>query len=93
MTPMTISSLMPSVSILMLPLAPGEGGGVWSYAALPLLLGRSANETVLADDKVDDRGRDDETGDGEFDECDLLTFFVGGGWESEGMADLGREGR
>lgn len=78
MTPMTISSLMPSVSILMLPLAPGEGGGVWSYVALPLLLGRSANETVFVD-KVDDRGRDDEIGDGEFEECDRLTFLVGGG--------------
>lgn len=79
MTPTTISSLMPSVSILMVPLAPGEGGGVWSYVALPLLLGRSAKETVLVDDAVSDRGRDDEMGNGEFDECDLLTFFVGGG--------------
>lgn len=78
MTPITISSLMPSVSILMLPQAPGEGGGVWSYVALPLLLGRSANETVLVDDVVNDRGRDDETGDDELDVCDLLTFFVGG---------------
>lgn len=92
MTPMTISSLMPSVSILMLPLAPGEGGGVWSYVALPLLLGRSANETVLVD-VIDDRGRDDDTGDCEVDECDLLTFFVGGGWASEGMEGLEREGR
>lgn len=28
---------------------------------------------------VDDRGREGEVGEGEFDVCDRLTFFVGGG--------------
>lgn len=50
-----------------------------SYAFLPLLLGRSAKETALvAEDAVDDRGRDGEVGVVAFDGCDRLTFFVGG---------------
>lgn len=51
-----------------------------SYAFRPLLFGRSAKETALvAEDVVDDRGRDDgDVGDVEFDVCDRLTFFVGG---------------
>lgn len=84
---------MPSVSILVKPMAPGEGGGVLSYAALPLLFGRSAKETFLVDVAVDDRGRVVEIGDGEFDECDRFTFLVGGCWVSVVMEDLEREGR
>ena len=79
MTPVTMSSLIPSVSILLWSSGPGEGGGVCSYAFLPLLFGRSANETALvADDAVDDRGRDGELGDVEVDVCDRLTFLAGG---------------
>ena len=78
MTPTTISSLIPSVSILALPSAPGDGGGVSLYTALPLLLGRSAKETFLVDEPVDDRGRDVMMGEGACDECDRLTFLVGG---------------
>ena len=78
-TPVTMSSLIPFVSILLWPSAPGEGGGVCSYAFLPLLLGRSAKETTLAaDEAVDDLGRDGEFDDVEFAVCDRLTFFVGG---------------
>ena len=90
---MTISSLIPSVSTLVIPEAPGEGGGVLSYAALPLLFGRSAKETFLVDDDVDDRGRVDDVGDGDVDECDLLTFLVGGCCVSVVTEDLEREGR
>lgn len=78
-TPTTMSSWMPSVSILLLPSAPGDGGGVSLYAALPLLLGRSTNETFLADVTVADRGRDGDMGEGAADACDRLTFLVGGG--------------
>lgn len=76
---MTISSLMSSVSTLFSEAAPGEGGGVCSYAALPLLLGRSAKETTLAcDDAVVDRGLDGVDGEAESEVCDRLIFFVGG---------------
>ena len=71
MTPVTISSLMPSTSILYeSPGPPGDGGGVCSYVVLPLFFGRSAKETDLGvlKDAVDDRGREVETGDGEFEE-------------------------
>jgi len=92
-TPVTISSLIPSVSILLWFWAPGEGGGVCSYAFLPLLLGRSAKETALvAEDAVDDRGRDGEVGVVACDGCDRLTFFVGGRSVSVATAVL-MEGR
>lgn len=90
---MTISSLIPSVSILVVPAAPGDGGGVFSNAALPLLLGRSANDTFFVDDVVDDRGRAGEMGDVAVDEWDLLTFLAGGGCVSVAMEDFEREGR
>jgi hypothetical protein len=91
-TPTTMSSLMLSVSTRLLPSAPGEGGGVSLYAALPLLLGRSTNETFLADVTVDDRGRDGDMGEGAVDACDRLIFFVGGGCVScaEGFGSEGR---
>ena len=74
--------------------APGEGGGVCSYAALPLLFGRSAKETVLVEDEaVDDRCRSGETGEDVLDACDRFTFFVGGCWVSVATEDLGTEGR
>lgn len=64
-----------------------------SYAFLPLLLGRSAKETALvAEDAVDDRGRDGKVGVVVFDVCDRLTFFVGGCSVSVGAAVL-MEGR
>lgn len=54
-----MSSLIPLISIFVLYIAPGDGGGVCSYAVLPLLLGRSAaKETDLVEDAVFDRGRD-----------------------------------
>ncbi len=94
MTPVTISSLIPSVSILLWPSAPGEGGGVCSYAFLPLLFGRSAKETALvADDAVDDRGRDGEVDAVEVDVCDRLTLLVGGGSVSVATEALMTEGR
>ena len=62
---MTISSLIPSVSILRSVVDRGEGGGVFSYAALPLLFGRSAKETTFADEV--DAGLDGEVGDGDAD--------------------------
>jgi len=75
-TPTTISSLIPSVSIFLSVNDRGEGGGVFSYAGLPLLLGRSAKETTFADEF--DRGLDSDTGDGGFEVCDCFRFFVGG---------------
>lgn len=79
MTPTTISSLIPCVSTLLLLECDGEGGGVSSYAALPLLFGLSAKETTfVVDEAVDDRGRDGEVGEVEFDVCDRLIFFLGG---------------
>lgn len=72
---------MPSVSTLLVSLAErGEGGGVFSYVALPLLFGRAANETTFAgvDEVVEDRGRDGIMGEGEFEVCDRLIFLVGG---------------
>lgn len=88
-----MSSLIPSVSILVMPGAPGEGGGVLSYVALPLLLGRSAKETFLVDVAVDDRGRVDDIGDGKLEVCARFTFLVGGCCVSVVMEDLEREGR
>ena len=48
--------------------APGEGGGVCSYTARPLDLGRSANETVfdVEEEAVDDLGRAGDIGDDSF---------------------------
>ena len=98
-TPTTITSLIPSVSILGSFSGPGEGGGVCWYVVRPLLLGRSANETVLVDDiddAVEDLGRDNRVGDDADVVCDLLTFFVGGGQDSvgfEGAESLEVEGR
>ena len=94
MTPVTMSSLIPSVSILLCSSAPGEGGGVCSYAFLPLLLGRSAKETTLvAEEAVDDLGRAGELGDVEMEACDRLTFFVGGRSVSVVTGVLMMEGR
>ena len=76
------------------PAAPGEGGGVCSYAALPLLFGRSANDTVLVDDEdVDDRCLGGEVGDVVLDVCDRFTFFVGGCWVSVATEGFETEGR
>ena len=61
--------------------------------ARPLLLGRSAKETFLVDEVVDDRGRADEGGDGVLDACDRLTFVDGGGWLSVTTDSLAGEGR
>ena len=77
----------------MLPAAPGDGGGVLSYAALPRLLGRSAKETFFVMQDVEDRGRDDDTGDGELDECERFIFFVGGWGVSGTLTGLERDGR
>ena len=78
-TPITISSLMPSVSTLPSVEARGEGGGVFSYATRPLLLGRSANDTALVEfEGADDFGLDGDMGECEFDVYDLLVFFAGG---------------
>ena len=94
MTPTTISSLTLSVSMRLSSAAPGDGGGVCSYAALPLLFGRSAKETVLVEDEaVDDRCLRGEIGEDVFDVCDRLTFFVGGCWVSVATEDLDTEGR
>lgn len=95
MTPTTMSSLIPSVSTLLTEVAPGEGGGVFSYAALPLLFGRSAKETTFAcDEPIEDRDFDGVVGDDESEVCDRLTFFVGGccGVGASGKA-LDTEGR
>ena len=79
-TPTTISSFMPSVSTLLSGEARGEGGGVCSYATRPLLLGRSAKDTALAELEVaDDFGLDGDMGEGEVEVCDLFILFVGGG--------------
>ena len=94
-TPRTISSLISDVSTLDHPSAPGEGGGVCSYAARPLLLGRSANETdLVCDDAVDDLCRVDGVGgDGELVLCVRFAFLVGGGCGSAGADGLDMEGR
>lgn len=76
-TPVTISSLIPSVSIFASPTAPGEGGGVWSKVTLPLLLGRSTKETSLAGG-ADADGFDGDVGDGVAEVCVRLIFFAGG---------------
>ena len=89
-----MSSWIPSVSILLRPSGPGDGGGVCSYAFLPLLLGRSAKETALVDDEaVNDRGRGGSVGDVDVDGCDRLTFFVGGCSVSVATGVLMMEGR
>ena len=78
MTPITISSLIFSVSTLISVVDGGDGGGVSSYAALPLDFGLSAKETTLTeDDEIDDRGLDDDVGD-DSDVCDRLIFLIGG---------------
>ena len=70
-----------------------------SNAALPLLFGRSfgrsAKETVFEvdDEVVDDRGRKGDVGDGEFEVCDLLIFFVGGCCVSVETDSFDTEGR
>ena len=95
MTPTTMSSLMPSMSILASFIAPGEGGGVCSYAVLPLLLGRSvANETdFVADEAVFDRGRDVVGVEASSAVCDRLTFLAGGEDDSAAVVALEMEGR
>jgi hypothetical protein len=87
-TPTTISSEMPSVSTLLISVAErGEGGGVFSYAALPLLFGLAAKETALAgvDVLVDDRDLDGIFGDGESEVCDRLIFLIGGCCEGDSV--------
>ena len=67
---------------------------MFSYAALPLLLGRSANETTFAEET--DRGLDGDMGDGSSAVCDCFRFFVGGcccGGDSLTGEALGIEGR
>ena len=78
-TPTTISSLIPSVSTLLSVDARGEGGGVFSYVTRPLLFGRSAKDTTLAECEVAEGfGLDGDMGEGESVVCDLFIFFVGG---------------
>jgi hypothetical protein len=86
---------MPSVSTFASPTAPGEGGGVCSYAALPLFLGRSAKVTDLEDVDVlvDDRGLASVVCDAVSDVCDRFIFFVGGCWASVATAAFETEGR
>lgn len=97
MTPITMSSWIPSTSTMVLLIAPGEGGGVCSYAVLPLLLGRSAaNETdlVVEEEDVDDRGREKVLGEASSEVCDRLTFLAGGCVDvSATVAALETEGR
>ena len=83
------------MSISLSPTAPGEGGGVCSYAVRPLLLGRSAKVTDFedADVFVNDRGLPGEVDDVVSDVCDRFIFFAGGCWASVATADLGTEGR
>ena len=94
-TPTTISSLMPSVSTLLSVEARGEGGGVFSYATRPLLLGRSANDTALVEFEVaEDFGLDGDMGEREFEVGDLFIFFVRGCWGTSVAGDaLEIEGR
>ncbi len=86
---------MPSVSTFTSPTPPGEGGGVCSYAVLPLLLGRSAKVTDLEDVDVlvDDRGLALVVCDAVSDVCDRFIFFVGGCWASAATAAFEMEGR
>ena len=85
---------MPSVSNLESSAGPGDGGGVFSYAARPVLFGRSANETVFVpEEAVEDRWRSGEVGDDAFDVCDSFIFLFGGCWVSVATEDLGTEGR
>ena len=88
---------MPSTSIFFSPSAPGEGGGVCSYAVLPLLLGRSAKVTDLEDVDVlmlvEDRGLPGEACDVVSDVCDRFTFLVGGCWASAAPDCFETEGR
>lgn len=85
---------MPSVSIRLSSIAPGDGGGVCSYVGLPRLLGRSANDTVLVDDKaIDCRCFGGEVGEVALDVCDRFTFFVGGCWVSVATEAFEMEGR
>ena len=64
-----------------------------SYAALPLLLGRSANVTDLTEEAVDERGRAGVVGDDTVEECDRFAFFEGGGRISVVADDLDGEWR
>lgn len=88
---------MPSVSIFLPWDAPGDGGGVCSYAVLPLLLGRSAaKETDLVEeDAVEERARDGVEGDASAEVWARLTLLAGGcgGEDSEAVAALEMEGR
>lgn len=91
-----MSSLIPLVSILVLFIAPGEGGGVCSNAVLPLFLGLStAKETDFVEEEVDDRGRDAVVGEASSAVCERLIFLAGGcgGDESAPLAGLEIEGR
>ena len=67
---------------------------MFSYAGLPLLLGRSAKDTVFVkDEAVDDRWREGEMGELVFDVCDRLIFFAGGCWASVATEAFEMEGR
>ncbi len=85
MTAVTISSLIPSVSIFDTEVvSPGEGGGVCSYA-LPRLLGRSTAFAVVEEAETSDG----EIGDSESLVCERLIFFEGGDCWSAGCLDGG----
>ena len=95
MTPTTMSSLTSDVSTLGTPSAPGDGGGVFSYAARPLKFGRSAKETdLVCDEAVEDLCRADGViGDGEFMLWVRFALLLGGGCGSAGAEGSETEGR
>lgn len=77
-TPATISSFTFVKSIFISVEAPGEGGGVCSYAfLLPLLLlkGRSANVTVFVDTTICGVADASVFDDGSVEECSRLIRF------------------
>ena len=89
-TPVTISSFVPSVSIFASVLAPGEGGGVCSKVTLPPLLGASTRATSVVGG-ADGDSFDGEVGDVVAGGCERLIFFVGGGCDASVVFD-GLEG-
>ena len=86
-TPTTMSSLIPSVSILGATRSAGDGGGVCSMVAR-----RPEGRTDCRFTWVEEVEEAEGSGDSEPAWCDLLTFLGGGNWSSVACDDLEVDG-
>ena len=81
------------MSIFVSDSAPGDGGGVCSYAFRPTVGGGANVTDFVDDDAVEDLGRDGVTGDEVLDVCDRFAFLAGGGFISAALVGFVGDGR